>query len=58
MYGIPFAALIWSWLILGIVPSAVALLGGAVIIIGVAMIQHARRERVPKETPIAQEVPA
>jgi drug/metabolite transporter (DMT)-like permease len=58
MYGIPFAALIWSWLILGIVPSAVALLGGVVIIIGVAMIQFARRERAAKGTPLAQEVPA
>ena len=58
MYGIPFAGLFWSWLILDIVPSAVALLGGVVIIIGVAMIQFARRERAPKEAPLAQEVPA
>jgi drug/metabolite transporter (DMT)-like permease len=58
MYGIPFAALIWSWLILDIVPSAVALLGGVVIIVGVAMIQFARRERAAKEVPLAQEVPA
>jgi drug/metabolite transporter (DMT)-like permease len=58
MYGIPFAALIWSWLILGIIPSAVALLGGAVIIVGVAMIQYARRDRAAKDAPVAQEVPA
>jgi drug/metabolite transporter (DMT)-like permease len=44
MYGIPVAALFWSWAILGIVPSIVALLGGVVIIGGVAVIQFARRE--------------
>jgi drug/metabolite transporter (DMT)-like permease len=45
MYGIPLAALFWSWLVLDIVPSAVALLGGAVIIAGVSMIQFSRTTR-------------
>jgi drug/metabolite transporter (DMT)-like permease len=58
MYGIPLAALVWSWAILGIVPSAVALLGGAVIIAGVAMIQFARRAARPVDTSVPQEVPA
>lgn len=44
MYGIPVAALIWSWIVLGIAPTVVALVGGAVIIGGVSMIQFARRD--------------
>ncbi|MGI9642613.1 MAG: DMT family transporter, partial [Acidimicrobiia bacterium] len=39
MYGVPFAALLWSWLILDTVPSGVALLGGGVLIVGVVMTQ-------------------
>ncbi len=53
MYGIPLAALFWSWAVLGIVPSGVALLGGVVIIVGVTMIQFARRD-----TAVASPVPA
>ena len=48
MYAIPIAALWWSWAILGIVPTVVSLLGGAVIIAGVAMIQFAGRRAWPK----------
>lgn len=44
MYAIPVAALIWSWIVLGIAPSLVGLVGGAVIIGGVALIQSARRD--------------
>lgn len=58
MYGIPVAALFWSWAVLGIVPSAVSLLGGAVIIAGVTMIQFARRTPRPAESTVPQEVPA
>lgn len=43
MYAIPIAALIWSWVVLGIAPTVVALVGGVVIIGGVSMIQFARR---------------
>lgn len=43
MYAIPLAALVWSLLILGIVPSPIALGGGAIVIAGVAMIQLNRR---------------
>lgn len=43
MYGIPLTALFWSWIVLDIVPTGIALLGGGVIIAGVSMIQFARR---------------
>jgi drug/metabolite transporter (DMT)-like permease len=56
MYGIPFAALVWSWLVLGIVPSFVALLGGLVIIVGVTLIQFARRESVVRSA-VPSDVP-
>ena len=39
MFGVPFAALLWSWLILDVVPSGAGLLGGAVIIVGVVLTQ-------------------
>ena len=42
MYAIPLAALVWSWVILGIAPSLVSVLGGAVVVTGVAMIQFGR----------------
>ena len=56
MYGIPFAALVWSWLVLGIVPSFVALLGGLVIIVGVTLIQFARRESIARSA-VPSDVP-
>jgi drug/metabolite transporter (DMT)-like permease len=40
MYGIPLAALIWSWVILSTVPRAVSILGGVLIIVGVVAIQR------------------
>lgn len=55
MYAIPFAALIWSWIILDIVPSLIALLGGIVVIIGVTLIQLGRRSATP---PAAADVTA
>jgi drug/metabolite transporter (DMT)-like permease len=60
MYGIPLTALGWSWLILDIVPTAVALLGGVVVITGVAMIQFARQSqsRAFAAAAAAGEVPA
>ena len=39
MYGVPLAALLWSWVVLDNVPSGIALIGGAVMIIGVVMTQ-------------------
>ena len=39
MYGIPLLALVWSWLILDFVPTIGALIGGIVIIVGVALTQ-------------------
>lgn len=41
MFGVPFAALGASWLVLDIVPDAVALMGGALIIGGVITSQLA-----------------
>jgi drug/metabolite transporter (DMT)-like permease len=49
MYAIPLAALAWAWLILGLVPTAFALVGGVVVIAGVAMIQFSR----PVPPPVA-----
>lgn len=39
MFGVPFAALGASWLVLDIVPQALALAGGALVIVGVALTQ-------------------
>ncbi|MGI9623973.1 MAG: DMT family transporter [Acidimicrobiales bacterium] len=39
MYGVPFAALLWSWLLLDTVPTGLALAGGAVMIAGVILTQ-------------------
>lgn len=53
MFVVPFAALLWSWLFLDIVPAAVGLIGGLVIFIGVAVTQFgARRERAVAEIPL------
>lgn len=41
MFAVPFATLGASWLILDIVPEAIALLGGGLIIVGVVMTQIA-----------------
>ncbi len=40
MYGIPLAALVWSWIILSTVPSPVSIFGGVLIIVGVVAIQR------------------
>jgi len=51
MYGIPLAALLWSWIILGAIPRAVSLIGGACIIAGLIIIQSARaNSEVVKES--------
>lgn len=47
MYGIPLAALGWAWVVLDIRPSMVALVGGAVITTGVALIQAPQRPAAP-----------
>ncbi len=39
MFAVPLVALFWSWMILGYVPSAPALVGGVVVLTGVAMTQ-------------------
>ena len=39
MFAVPLVALFWSWVILGYVPSGTTLIGGAVVLIGVAMTQ-------------------
>jgi len=39
MYGVPLSALLWSWVVLDTVPNGMALLGGAVVIVGVLMTQ-------------------
>lgn len=43
MYVIPLAALLWSWLILGLHPTVLALTGGLVVITGVSVIQIGQR---------------
>jgi drug/metabolite transporter (DMT)-like permease len=48
MYGIPLAALLWSWAVLGTAPTLLALVGGGIVICGVAMIQFGRRNRTPE----------
>lgn len=47
MHGVPLFALLWSWVILSLVPKPVALLGGAVIIAGIALTQIAARRATP-----------
>lgn len=57
MYGVPLAALVWSWLVLDEVPGGLAVLGGAVLIAGVVMTQWPARstEPVPSDRePLAQ----
>ena len=39
MFAVPLAALFWSWVILDYVPSGTALIGGAVVLFGVALTQ-------------------
>ncbi len=39
LYGVPLAALAWSWAVLDDIPQGAALLGGVVLIIGVVMTQ-------------------
>ncbi len=46
MYGIPVAALAWSWLLLGTVPKLVSVLGGVFIVLGVVVIQRSGRPQV------------
>ena len=58
MYAIPLAALVWSWVILGIAPSLVSVLGGAVVVTGVAMIQFGRSSRLAQDLPVTGEIPA
>jgi|DEB0MinimDraft_10_1074344.scaffolds.fasta_scaffold02046_8 drug/metabolite transporter (DMT)-like permease len=43
MYVIPLAALLWSWFILGLHPTVLALTGGLVVITGVSVIQVGQR---------------
>ena len=43
MYGVPLMALLWSWLILDFLPTFAALVGGLVIVAGVALAQLATR---------------
>ena len=42
MFVVPLVALFWSWVILDYVPSIPAVLGGAVVLIGVSMTQRVR----------------
>ena len=52
MYLVPLFALFWSWTILRIVPRWGALIGGLVIIVGVALTQYSRsRAPAPQTQP-------
>lgn len=44
MYSVPVFSLTMSWLLLGEVPSPLTLFGGTVAIVGIAVVQHARRQ--------------
>lgn len=47
LYSVPVFSLLFSWLILGEVPSLLTLLGGAVAILGIGLVAYAkRRERI------------
>jgi len=40
MYGIPLAALGWSWVVIGTVPKLISIVGGMFIVLGVVVIQR------------------
>ncbi|MEX2394136.1 MAG: DMT family transporter [Actinomycetota bacterium] len=42
VYLVPGASLIWAWFLLGETPSLFALLGGAVVILGVVLVESSR----------------
>jgi drug/metabolite transporter (DMT)-like permease len=52
MFAVPLMALFWSWMILGYVPSAPALMGGVVLLIGVAMAQKTSYNHSAEESSI------
>ncbi|MEQ8718880.1 MAG: DMT family transporter [Acidimicrobiales bacterium] len=55
MFGVPFAALGASWLVLDIVPDAIALVGGGLIIGGVVVAQLAADNSNPPERSAAND---
>lgn len=58
MYGVPLAALVWSWAVFGEVPSIVALSGGGAMILGVVMTQWGGRLRRTHSESLEQVFPA
>jgi drug/metabolite transporter (DMT)-like permease len=51
LYLIPGFALLFSWWWLGEVPSALTLVGGAVVVVGVVLVQRSKRRGAPPITP-------
>ena len=41
-YAVPISALLWSWLVMGILPSLISILGGVILIGGVYLTQTQR----------------
>jgi|TARA_B100001094_G_scaffold177776_1_gene171763 drug/metabolite transporter (DMT)-like permease len=52
-YAVPISALLWSWIVMGIFPSSISVLGGIILVGGVYLTQtqalFRRRESVPNE---------
>ena len=41
-YAVPISALLWSWLVMGILPSSLSILGGVILVGGVYLTQTQR----------------
>ena len=41
-YAVPISALLWSWLVMGIFPSIISILGGIILVGGVYLTQTQR----------------
>ncbi len=54
LYAVPVFSLLFSWLLLGEVPSLLTLVGGAVALSGIAVVGYAKRreQRVARTVPI------
>lgn len=51
LYSVPVFSLLLSWWILGEVPSLLTLVGGVVVIVGIVVVQGARRMAMPRGVP-------
>ncbi|MDR9391609.1 MAG: DMT family transporter [Trueperaceae bacterium] len=58
LYGVPVVALAASWALLGEVPAPLTLVGGAIVITGIVIVQRARRAARPAPVPPAPPTPS